>query len=75
MSRNRLAVLVVVILVFGIYGWLLSLSLKGYGYIGYRSYRYGPSPFYWGHSTTYYHQDYGGARGLDVRGGGPRAGK
>jgi len=75
MSRTALILVIIGVVVFGIYGWLLSLGMRGWGYIGYRSYTRGPSPWYWGHGTTYYHQDYGGVRGADVRGGGPRAGK
>lgn len=76
MSRTTIALIIAGVLIFGVYGWLFSLSTRGFGYIGYRPYSMGPSPLYWGHGTTYYHRDYGGgARGVDVRGGGPRTGK
>ncbi|MCP4481561.1 MAG: hypothetical protein GY817_01855 [bacterium] len=60
-----------------LYLFLFSLSLRGWGYSGYRGYHRGPSFFYWGGPRYYANSSAraGSIGGPSHVGGGPHAGK
>lgn len=76
MQKTNKYMLVCVVILGGIYLYLIPLALNGYGYMGYYGYHRGPSFWYRGPST-YYSRDLktGSVSGSRVRGGGPGSGK
>lgn len=66
--------LVVMVLVFIL---ALSMSARGWGYVGYGGYHHGPSFLYWGGPTIYTNRNVrdGSVGGPNNRGGGYSGGK
>ena len=60
-----------------LYLGLFSFSSRGWGYMGYRGYHYGPSWWYFGGPRYHYGPSARGGSwgGRSHRGGGPRGGK
>ena len=77
-ERGSVAIIILIVFLVVIFVSLLFMSTRGWGYAGYRGYRYGPSIWYWGGPRYYPHSRSirGGSVGGPVhRGGGLHGGK
>ena len=75
-DRGFSTILLLIILAV-IYIVLFSWSSRGWGYMGYRGYRYGPSFWYWGGPSYHYGESVrtGSPGRRTYQGGGLRGGK
>ena len=76
-NQNGSAVIGLVVAMAVVYVFLLMISIRGWGYMGYGGYHRGPSFMYWGGPSIHHSKNVrdGSVSGANNRGGGYSGGK
>ncbi len=77
MKKSGFATITLLVILGVVYFSLFLFASRGWGYMGYRGYHYGPSWWYFGGPRYYYGNSirHGSMGGRSHRGGGMRGGK